>query len=55
MAIPSKTVMDLDIEKRIRKHSHIEYAIKEHERKHHKGFWSFGVSPSKSLPPQKQR
>ena len=59
MAPPSKTINDLDRERRARNSNPIGYAIKEHERKHHRGFLnilgSCGVSPSKSIPPTRGR
>jgi len=57
MATPSKTIQQHDAERRMREADPIGYAIKEHEKKHHNGFFNFfhGVAPSKSLPPIRQR
>ena len=55
MATPSKTIMELQAERRMREQDPVGYAIKEHERKHHNSLWLFGIAPSKSLPPQRMR
>jgi hypothetical protein len=44
MAPLSKTIMQLDYEAAQRAKDPIGYAIKEHERTHHRGFFSFFAS-----------
>ncbi len=55
MAPRSKTIMDIESERRMRESDPISHAIKEHERKHHGIFGFFGVEPSKTIPPQKPK
>ncbi len=57
MATPSKTIMQLEAEQRMRDIDPIGYAVKEHERHHHNGFFNFfhGNTPSKCIPPTRMR